>query len=87
MTGGCSRDGAAGKAKQIGMYLSMVKPTLLLALGGWGASQPGPAVWDLSQDTRGQGEDGRDKGWLTDRCKGLRWRRKDGRSCSAEQPN
>ena len=75
------------KSNQIGMYLSMVKPALLRALGGWGASQPRPVAWDPSQDTHGQGEDGRDKSWLADWCKGLPRRCKDGRSRSAEQPN
>lgn len=52
---------------------------------GWVGSVP--AAWDPSQDTHGQGNDGRDKSWLADWCKGLlRWC-EDGVSRSAEQPN
>lgn len=52
---------------------------------GWVGSVP--AAWDPSQDTHGQGNHGRDKGWLADQCEGLPWWCEDGVSRSAEQPN
>lgn len=67
--------GAGGKANQ---DVSQYGEICFLPRIGWVRSAP--VSWDLCQDIHGHSEDGRDEGWLADRCK-------DSRSCSAEQLN